>query len=58
MFALLIVVIGIAAVEQYDSRLAWILAVLIVLALFTKNPRAIQEFGRLVSQGTTSQDRR
>ena len=57
MFAAAVVVVGLAALEQYNTRLAFLVAVSILLGLAVKNPRFIQELGRLVNQGTTGQER-
>lgn len=47
-----VVVIGIALLEQFDTRLAYAAAVLILLAAFLRYPAAASEIRKLVQGGS------
>lgn len=61
LWAALIVVVGVGMLEQYDARMAWALAAVILLAVFLRYPAALNEIGKIFHlghSGTTPPERR
>lgn len=46
-----VLVVGIAVLEQWNERVAWTLAVLILLAAFFRYPAAASEIRKLLQGG-------
>ena len=60
MWAALIVVIGVAALEEFNVRYAWALAFIILMAVFFRYPAAMEQINKIFhlgGSGTTPQER-